>query len=237
MKKILLSVTTAMAMSSLAMAGGNIAPVEEVIVEAPEAVVEVADTDSGLYLGLAYGYLNSTDTITSADGWLSQSVDLWDDSYGEIMLQAGYKFNQYVAVEGRYWFGVSTGSWLNPNGTNGVIGDAAADVSIDGWGIYVKPMYPVADGFNIYALLGYGGASADLDNTDIWDDLTDQSGFSWGLGAEYAFNDNVSLFVDYVVLYDDTESYTSYSVGNGKLATFDNELSYDTVNFGITYKF
>jgi len=236
MKKILLSATAVLAMSSLAMAGGNIAPIEEPVVEAPEAVIETG-TDAGLYLGLAYGYLNSTDTITSTDGWLAQSADLWDDSYGEIMLQAGYKFNQYVAIEGRYWFGVSTGSWLNPNGENGIIGDAAADVSIDGWGIYVKPMYPVADGFNIYALLGYGGASADLDNTDIWDDLTDQSGFSWGLGAEYAINDNISVFIDYVVLYDDTESYTNYDVGSGTLATFDNELTYDTINFGVTYKF
>ncbi len=235
MKNIVLSAAAVFAMSSFAIAGGDITPpMEEPVVEVPEVI---APSVGGFYLGLAYGYLNSTDTLNLKVGATTTSTDLWDDSYGEIMLQAGYKFNEYVAVEGRYWFGVSTGSWLNPNGQSGVIGDPAGDVSIDGWGIYVKPMYPVTPEFNIYALLGYGGASADLDNTDIWDDITDQDGFSWGIGAEYAINENFAVFIDYTVLYDDTEDYTDFSGDYGVLYTFENDLSYDTINFGVTYKF
>jgi len=235
MKNIVLSAAAVFAMSSFAIAGGDITPPEEPVVEVPEVI---APSVGGFYLGLGYGYLNSSDTINIDfyNGLGISEIELWDDSYGEIMIQAGYKFNEYVAVEGRYWFGVSTGSWLNPNGQSGIIGDAAGDVSIDGWGIYVKPMYPVTPEFNIYALLGYGGATADLDNTDVWDDLTDQDGFSWGIGAEYAINENFAVFIDYTVLYDDTEDYTDWDTGVG-LWTFENDLSYDTINFGVTYKF
>lgn len=68
------------------------------------------------------------------------------------MLQAGYKFNQYVAVEGRYWIGLEEGMEVDL-GING-------DLTVDTWGLYVKPMYPVTEAFDIYALLGYASSDA-----------------------------------------------------------------------------
>ena len=229
MKNIVLSAAAVFAMSSFAVAGGDIAPIQEPVVEVPEVV---APSVGGFYLGLAYGYLNTTNTLSSDNGWLTQSVDLWDDSYGEVMIQAGYKFNEYVAVEGRYWFGVSNGSWLNPGGTSGIVGSEAGDISFDAFGIYVKPMYPVTESFNVYALLGYGSISASLDGGDRWDDEADADGFSWGIGAEYAFNENISVFVDYTSIYDDSTDYTDVDYG-----TITSDVSANVIDFGVTYKF
>ena len=156
MKNIVLSAVAVLAMSSFAVAGGDIAPVEE-----PVIVAEPVITDSGFYLGLAYSFLNAS-TVDyydvqgqSLSGTLQDTI--LDESYSDIMIQAGYKFNSYVAIEGRYWFGL--------NESVDVLGGIAGvnvDNSVDAWGIYVKPMYPVTDAFDIYALLGYGAAEYDL---------------------------------------------------------------------------
>jgi len=200
MKKIKLSLVSIVALSSLTFAGGDIAPVVE---EMPVVV-----DNSAFYLGLGIG-----------------AAEVNFDYYGEefsattLMLQAGYQYNEYVALEGRYTFGFSTDYDVgtNPNST-------AYDGDFSSWGIYVKPMYPVTDAFDIYALLGYGGVMlSNLNNGDAYD-----SGFQWGLGAQYAFTDNIAVFVDYVSLYNDT--------GLDYAATLD-DVDSDTWTIGLTYKF
>ncbi len=228
MKNIVLSAVAVLAMSSFAVAGGDIAPVEEPVV-VPEPVV----TDSGFYIGAAYGYLTNTVDYTGpvydANGnYAGQgSVNLLDDSHNEFMIDAGYKFNQYVAIEGRYWFGADT--------TYTVDGQAY-DVSIDAWGLYVKPMYPVTDAFDVYALLGYGSTDATISQKfanngyNQWG--TDSlDGFSWGIGAAYSFTDNISVFVDYTSIYNDDDTYTTTD-GDVSLDT-----TQDTWNFGLNYQF
>ena len=228
MKNIALSAVAVLAMSSFAVAGGSVAPIEEPVVE---EVVVVENLDAGFYLGLGYGYLNLTADMNIGPATLT---DVVDDSFGEIVLQAGYKFNKYVAVEGRYWFGVSNGSFLNPGGTSGSLipGNAFGDLSYDAWGVYVKPMYPVTDAISIHALLGYASIDGTYDSDDNWEDANDADGFSWGIGAEYAFNNNVSIFVDYTVIYDDTTD--EVIIDN---ITTDFDLTAAVIDFGVTYKF
>ncbi len=229
MKNIVLSAVAVLAMSSFAVAGGDIAPVEEPIVVVEEPVV----TDSGFYLGLAYSYMNATSEINDGDvfNW-NDGYELADADINTGMFQAGYKFNSYVAVEGRYWFG--------GNDTIGTIIDIAGvprdvDADIDTWGIYVKPMYPVTDAFDIYALLGYADNGYELSAITSAGDVSvnpdsDIDGFSWGIGAAYSFNDNFSLFVDYTVLYDDeTDSFYYNDI------VLEDEI--DSINVGVTYKF
>ena len=91
MKKLNLSLVTVLAMSTFAIAGGDIAPVEpEVMVDTP-MVVE----DKGPYIGIAYGYEKVR--IDKATGGSS----LLDEKFASIMLDAGYKFNSNIAIEGR----------------------------------------------------------------------------------------------------------------------------------------
>ena len=237
MKNIVLSAVAVLAMSSFAVAGGDIAPVEEPVV-VPEPVV----TDSGFYIGGAYSYLNDTADITdnsgnfptNTSGIIGGEHNLFDTDHSDIMLQAGYKFNSYVAIEGRYWFGLSDETIYND-----------VDTSVDAWGIYVKSMYPVTDAFDIYALLGYGATdytfSQTITGNNGW--ITDRSlvtdsddGFSWGLGASYAFTDNVAIFIDYVSIYSDSEDYVGLDA-SGLAQDFETDRTVDTWNFGVTYQF
>lgn len=211
MKKIVLSAVAVAAMSTFAIAGGDITPVVET-----EEVAPVV-TDSGFYLGLAYGMSNLNADI-SINGFFDGDID---KGYNSLMLQAGYKVNQYVAVEGRYWFGFEESVTI--------AGDSI-DASGDSWGIYVKPMYPVTEDFNVYALFGYASSEATVKVPGASDLSVDDNGFSWGLGAEYELNTNVSLFVDYTSIYSGTPDEIKFVGG-------DIDLTNSSVNFGATYRF
>jgi opacity protein-like surface antigen len=136
-----------------------------------------------------------------------------------LMFQAGYQYNRYIAVEGRYSFGFNTdydaGNIVNPI--------QVYDGDVSHWGIYLKPMYPIGD-FSIYALLGYGEAMLD----DILNGDAVDGGFQWGVGASYAFTENVSVFVDYVSLYNNT--------GFDWVVT-KADIDVDTWTLGVSYKF
>jgi len=213
MKKLNLSLVTILAMSTFAIAGGDIAPVEPAV-ETP--YVEPAKA-GGFYLGLAYGWQNLTlDNTVPGNGGL-------DADFGSIMIDAGYKFNPYIAVEGRYWFGLSSSNDLSWKS------DLNSDITVDSWGLYVKPMYPVSPAMNIYALLGYGSTDVTYDipnGGSLTSDSVD--GFSWGIGADYAFTDNWAVFIDYTEAINDESVY----VGAHKF-----DASVDMVNFGVNYTF
>ena len=197
MKKLTLSIAAIAAMGTFAVAGGDIAPVEPVV----ETPVVAPVADRGFYIGAAYGVMGI------------DLADTFDTSHDAFMFQAGYKINPYVAVEGRYWSGSSDD--YTDSGTT-------YSAEVDAWGIYVKPMYPVTDAFDVYALLGYGDTDPSSNQDSSWPTY-DTDGFQWGLGASYDINRNFAVFVDYTYLYDDTQD--------------GDDMTIDSWNFGVTYKF
>ncbi len=198
MKKVTLSLVSIMALSGLAFAGGDIAPV----VEEPIIV----EDNSAFYIGLGFGGAQLNVDATSEE-FTSTAM----------MLQAGYQYNEYVALEGRYSFGFST------DYDQGITTGLATYGDISSWGIYVKPMYPIGD-FSIYGLLGYGGVMlSDVRNGDAY-----ENGFQYGLGASYNVTENVSVFADYVWLYDDTGfDYVAIS----------NDVDVNVWTLGVSYEF
>ena len=233
MKKIVLSVVTTLAMSSFALAGGDIVPIEEPVVEVPEMVEEMPVVDAGFYLGLGYGALGFERTVTAENHIAGVKYEYNPDiniDYDTVMFQVGYKINQYVAVEYRYWKGM--GDEDIPALDRNLGGQGSADLSA--YGFYAKPMYPVSEQFNVYALLGYSVATYDVNYGDL-DGTTDKDGFSWGIGAGFAFNQNVSVTLDYVVVAD--ASYDNLLGVNGTEYAVTNDTIVDTVNVAVSYKF
>ena len=202
MKRSVLSLVSILALSGLAYAGGDVASVEEPV------IIPVVD-NSAFYVGLGFGQASVNDDPTAEE--ITSTM---------IMLQAGYQYNAYVAVEGRVSLGFNTD--YNPGLTGNLGGDFEDDIS--SWGIYVKPMYPVTEAFDIYALLGYGGVQ--LGNLESGDAYVD--GFQWGLGAQYAVTESILVFADYVKLYDDT--------GFDYRAQLD-DVDSDAWTIGLTYRF
>jgi len=217
MKKTTLSIVSVLALSGLSFAGGNIAPIvpiEEPIIEAP-----VVMNDSAFYIGLGYSYLSSNRVATlntpgePKDGKIVKDTD---SNGHNILLQAGYQFNQYFAVEGRYTLSVSDLTLVN-NLDNG--SEKKADIDVSNIALYLKPMYPIGD-FSIYGLLGYGETKR---NHTL-------HSFHWGLGAQYAIKDNLLIFADYTRWYDE-EDETHPS--EPRLL----DTVFPAISIGLTYKF
>ncbi|HID94358.1 MAG TPA: porin family protein [bacterium (Candidatus Stahlbacteria)] len=210
MKKITLSLVSIVALSGLAFAGGDIAPV----VEEPVVVLE---DNSVFYIGLGYGYFNQT-----VDNVINSNIELESNS---VMLQAGYQYNQYIAFEGRYWIGI--GDITQNGGINP--GDKSGDY--DAWGLYLEPIYPVTQEFDVYGLLGYADTSVKYDSGEFWN--TD--GFSWGIGAQYAVTENILIFVDYLNM--GSEDSVDLTYNNAIYPSVDAGIDLYTVNVGVSYKF
>jgi opacity protein-like surface antigen len=201
-------------MSAFAVAGGEIAPVEPVVESA--MVVEEVPSVGNFYIGIGYGY----EKYVLED---RNERNLIDAKFGSIMLNAGYKFNQYVAVEGRYWSGINSSNDLAWRG------NIPSDITIDAWGLYVKPMFPVTNAMNIYGLVGYGTADATYDVPGGGSFTSNSSGgFSWGIGADYAITNNWAIFVDYTSVIEGQD---------GNLDNFDTDDSINVINFGVNYLF
>ena len=227
MKKFNLSLVAVLAMSTFAVAGGDIAPVEPVV-ETPVIIEEVST--GAFYVGIGYSSMNSDITNIRFDDYDDFNHDI-EHNTGAVMLDAGYKFNDYIAVEARYWIGMSNDE-VRFNDDDYTFHGDIVDVDSSAWGVYVKPMYPVTDAFDIYGLLGYGSAS--LGDTDTFDG--DVEGISWGVGAAYSFTESLSVFLDYVAFTEDTitNNELTHLVG---VDDTEYDHSFDTINFGLNYQF
>ncbi len=198
MKKSIMSLAAVVAMSSFGFAGGDVAVIP--------VVVEEVD-NSSFYLGLGLAAVSTRDAEVSMDFFNDKSGQ---GRLGNIAFQAGYNYNEYIAVEGRYSTTISNED----------------SVEMSGWSLFVKPQYPVTEAFNIYALLGFGGVTMDAVNESAVD--VDDSGFQWGLGASYDFTENVSVFFDYTSLASNMDGIYV----NGAL-----EADADAFTLGVTYTF
>ncbi len=207
MKKIVLSVCTVAAMSSLVFAGGGMKEVTAAV--EPVIVVPVVEELSGFYAGLGIVAMSVRDMDVSMDLF---NTTAGQDRQGAVSLLAGYNFNEYVAVEGRY--------------TTSFTHDEL--VETDGWSLFVKPQYPVSEDFSVYALLGYGGVNLDgKDGLFLATDV-DDSGFQWGLGVNYMVMENVSLFADYAWLANDMDGDNTVGI---------NQVDVDAFTVGVNYLF
>jgi len=184
--------------------------------------------DSGFYVGIGYGGIDY-DLVKTTNTNGTRTKGVRDTNHDSVMFQAGYQFNSYLALEARYWSGwdevleFSTLSATKP---------------LKAWGFYLKPIYPVTESFNVYGMLGYARIDTAYNvyhynnGRYVGQDL-DDGGFSWGLGLSYELNPRVSLYADFVRIYDgDQDQYDSNGVG---IKNWD--MTIDSYNIGITVKF
>lgn len=212
MKKIISLVCAVAAVSSLGVAGGDFKDVEPAVVP----VVPIAEEDvSGLYVGGALAAVVGRDSTVSLE-LFGGTPGVDNDRLGNLTLLAGYDFNQYVAVEGRY-----TTSFFDEDVTE-----------MSGWSLFLKPQYSFENSnFGIYALLGFGGVK--IDGTDGYFADVDDSDFQWGIGAAYSFGEymednNLAVFFDYTKL--------AYEM-DGVFANGAPQTDVDAFTLGMTYKF
>ena len=167
--------------------------------------------NSGLYLGLGY---SSTNIDLTIDGLNNENQELLDTSTDSILILAGYDFNEYVGLEGRYYINNSSLAYDYYLG-----GTLLEDVyEAESLAIYLKPQYHL-DAITIYALIGM--SANDYTATNILGSDSD-SLFSWGGGAKFNVTQSLGLFVD----------YTDLGKNDGVL-----ETGLSSWNVGFSYKF
>ncbi len=170
------------------------------------------------YVGIGYSYIN-TNMQTVAYGY-NDEADIQGDG---ITLLAGYNFNKYIAVEGRYSrtlgdlsFDASSGGFNNGVDFDGDMSNIA---------LYLKPMY-LSGKVTIYGLLGLGQVKLE-DDSFAGDDS--ESSFQWGLGISFAGGEHLDIFMDYTRFYEDAGGF-----GND---TSEIDFIVDAFNFGLAYRF
>ncbi len=208
MNKFLVAALAAITMTAVAVAGGDYKKVKEPV------PVEVID-NSSFYVGIGYGFGTASATDGGYNDFGHTITVLDEQTMDNITFQAGYNINEFVAVEGRYNYGIDQDIGYG------------TDISLDTFAVYVKPQYPITPEVSVYGLLGYawntgyqtGEADYDFD------------GFAYGVGAKYAVAENVEVFADYTSVYDDNDilEYDTF--------TIDSDREVYNVTVGVTYKF
>lgn len=200
--------------TSLCFAGGNIEPVITNISEPSEVYKTV--NENGFYIGVGL-------TNMSLDNDLTQE----EFTATGAMILAGYQYNQYLAIEGRYTRDISDVEYKQGRTNNPDYKDYPTDFS--NIAVYIKPIYPIGN-FSIYGLLGYGEVTLNnlpLGDTSVSADRA-EDGLQWGVGASYSLTNNILFFIDYVQMYDDQGfDYRAMDV----------DITSDAYTFGINYKF
>jgi len=127
----------------------------------------------------------------------------------------GLTFGKYiikdVAIEGRYVTGLS-GDSIDFSGTK-------VDIDLDNiFSIFLKGDLSITDEFKAYGLIGHSTGKIKF-KTPVISISGSDSSISYGLGAQYAIKDDISIHIEYI-LYLNEDNY-----------------DYKGINFGIKYLF
>lgn len=163
--------------------------------------------NAGFYIGGGYAY--TTVSFSASSDWLD--LPSFDADTDSILLLAGFDFNDYIGVEGRYYWNITSGIKYEYN-LFGLLDDYEAE----SFAVYVKPQYSF-DLISIYALLGFT-----MNDYTALAQTGDDTLFSWGVGARLNMTESFSAFVDYTDLGESDVILTT---------------GLSSWNFGLSYKF
>lgn len=200
MRKLTFSLLTILAMSNISMATNSTVLAKNSVVMIPVV------TDSHTYVDMGLSVVSTREAHLD---FFETTIE--QDRTGDISLIAGYEFNPYISVEGRYMISIVHEDILERSS----------------WGIYAKPHYPVLESLKVYGLLGYGGFKADdIDGENI---NIDDTGFQWGVGTNYEMKENIFIFVDYLTIAKNAE-VDRFILEKGKVHS-------DVITVGAIYTF
>ena len=150
-----------------------------------------------------------------------------DITYG-AMVRIGYEFNQYIGFEARY---IAT------------FGEAGSlyGQELEHVGLFVKPMLPFNENFNLYGLLGYGWTQTNT--SGVLNQAIDDNGFSAGVGLEYDLSDKRDDYDRNIYYPEGFDGQGDQEKGWGLFVDYQRLLidsdipDLDVVSAGVTYDF
>ena len=226
--RTLLSAITMAVLTTSSYAGGDIAPVVvpdepyvESHVESHVEPVAVQRRPLPVYIGAGAAW----GQYYKDCGGACQYEDV---TYG-VTARLGYDFNQYIGAEARF---IST-FW----GADDLGGQKLQHV-----GLFVKPMAPINENFNVYGLLGYGWTETSTGgNKNLA--TVDKDGFSAGLGLEYDLSSKEADREENVYYQDGFDGQGDQELGWGLFLDYQHLLvdnrhpDMDVISAGVTFDF
>jgi len=188
--------------------------VEEVIV--PPLVQDVKA--NGLYAGIGISATKFKTACKNSGTGTGCRKSGTDKTVG-LMARVGYDINQYVGIEAR---GIRT-NWKANGG------------KVKHVGIFLKPMLPVGDATNLYALAGVAKTTTQGKLQRV-----NAKSFAWGAGVEYDVSKDVAKEGRYSRAFDgkgDQEKGLGVFADYERLVQKSGSPDLDTVNVGVTYDF
>jgi OOP family OmpA-OmpF porin len=178
---------------------------------------------NGLYAGIgisAAKFKTNCKCSTGATGTgRGSTAQSGIDKTAGLMGRIGYDVNQYIGIEAR---GIRT-NWKSDGG------------KIKHVGVFVKPMYPVGEATNLYALAGVAKTTTQGKLQRV-----DSSSFAWGAGVEYDISHDSAKNGRYNRAFDghgDQEQGLGVFADYERLIQKSGSPDLDTVNVGLTYDF
>ena len=144
------------------------------------------------------------------------------------MARVGYEFNQYLGFEARY---IAT-FWDEGS----VYGQ-----KLEHFGLFMKPMMPFNENFNLYGLLGYGWTQTNT--SAVINKAIDDNGFSAGVGLEYDLSDKRDDYDRNIYYPEGFDGQGDQEKGWGLFVDYQRLLidsdipDLDVVSAGVTYDF
>jgi opacity protein-like surface antigen len=199
---------------------------EEKIIEEPVVIKEVPAIPpplpikdiktNGLYAGIG---ISTAKFKTKCGGGTSSCSQSGTDRTVGLMGRVGYDVNQYIGVEAR---GIRT-NWKSNGG------------KIKHVGVFVKPMLPVGEATNLYALAGVAKTTTQGSLQRV-----DSKSFAWGVGVEHDISEDRAKDGRYNRAFDghgDQEKGLGVFADYERLIQKSGSPDLDTLNVGLTYDF
>lgn len=168
---------------------------------------QVEAKTSGFYVGGNYGYLR----VEGEDDF-DDDKDVWQGI-------AGYKFNEWIAIEGSY---IDFGDY----------GNDLADAETDGYTAAVKGILPLTERFSLFAKVGQLWSETEYNLGGFRQENDDESLFV-GAGLSYAITSNFLVNAEYTVY--DTELDADEAFDDIDDTDFETDLKQASI--GVEYRF
>lgn len=133
-------------------------------------------------------------------GYGGISYDSFDLKQGNVSsepegfnLRMGYQFMKHLAVEAHVGFGAKEDQ----------VQGTAIDVK-NYYGVYLRGVLPLGEKFNLFALGGYNSVEVETLTNAVGgtESTVSDEDYSYGVGADYEFVENIFLSVDYLRMLD-----------------------------------
>jgi opacity protein-like surface antigen len=174
---------------------------------------------NGLYAGIGISSAKFKTNCKTKGTTTGVCLKSGTDKTAGLMGRVGYDVNQYIGIEAR---GIRT-NWKADGG------------KVKHVGIFVKPMIPVGDSTNLYALAGVAKTT-----TQGRLQRVDSKSFAWGAGVEYDISKDRAKEGRYSRKFDghgDQEKGIGVFADYERLIQKSGSPDLDTVNVGLTYDF